>query len=118
MRYRITAPEPVSGGVCGVGFANGQAIADGDRHRRALAYFRQAGYHVEPEDEAPAAPAAEVPETPAVDEGDLPFDPSQHTVDEVGEYLTSVADDEEETMRVLLAEAEGKNRKTITERSA
>ncbi|MCX4540493.1 hypothetical protein [Streptomyces sp. NBC_01565] len=115
MKYRITAPEPFSGGIAGVGFANGHGLADADKDRRALAYFRQAGYVVEAVEEPAPEPAPEPVET---DEGDVEFDPAQHNVDEVIDYLDSVADDEEETMRVLLAEAEGKNRKTITERSA
>lgn len=48
-------------------------------------------------------------ETP---DGDLqPYDPSQHTVDEVAEYLEGA--DEAERDRVIAAEAEGKNRKGI-----
>ncbi|MFJ6935695.1 hypothetical protein [Streptomyces sp. NPDC101132] len=116
MQYRISAPVTDFTGVsAGVNFTAGVAeidVPDDAQHpyARALAYFRQAGYHVEPEVEAPAAPVQ--------DEGDAPFDPGQHTVDEVIEYLDSVADDEDEVMRVLLAEADGKARKTITERNA
>ncbi|MFD3717272.1 hypothetical protein [Streptomyces sp. NPDC058674] len=72
-RYRISAPGPVSGGVHGVGFANGHAVVtDPVRHARALAWFRaEPGYSVEeidpPEPEAEAvAVAPEVSEeTPA-----------------------------------------------------
>lgn len=118
MSITVNSPEPgFSGEVAGVVFANGEAtLAAEAGYSAALAYFRRRGYRItdaepEPADE-PAAPAA------GPDEGDLPFDPSQHNVDEVIDYLDSVADDEEETLRVLLAEAEGKNRKTITERSS
>ncbi|WKD36506.1 hypothetical protein [Streptomyces xanthophaeus] len=63
-RYAITAPGPVSGGVHGVGFANGHAIiTDAGAHRRALDWFRTApGYTVEEidppqtEEPPPAAP--------------------------------------------------------------
>ncbi|MFD4740615.1 hypothetical protein ACFWNQ_25105 [Streptomyces virginiae] len=63
-RYRIAAPGPVSGGVHGVGFANGHAvITDASAHARALAWFRAApGYTVEEidppqtEEPPPAAP--------------------------------------------------------------
>jgi hypothetical protein len=64
VRYRVTAPFPVSGGVQGVGFANGHAVADADKDRRALAWFRaEPGYAVELIEEAPA-PADVLPEAP------------------------------------------------------
>lgn len=56
-RYAVTAPGPVTGGVMGLGFANGQAIADSDRHARALDWFRSAGYAVQLIEADPAPPA-------------------------------------------------------------
>lgn len=66
VRYRIAAPGPVSGGVMGVGFANGHAlINDPVRHARALAWFQaEPGYHVEaidpPADEPDPEPVSAV----------------------------------------------------------
>lgn len=69
-RYRISAPGPVTGGVMGVAFANGQALVeDGAQHGPALAWFEsEPGYHVEALN--PPAPAPQ-PETSA----DPPTDP-------------------------------------------
>lgn len=58
----VRAPQPVTEDICGVPFTRGVAQVDpaADSQRRALAYFRQAGYVVEtPADPEPA---------PAVDE--------------------------------------------------
>lgn len=65
VRYRVTAPGPVSGGVYGVAFANGHAIA-ADPSERALAWFRaEPGYVVERiDDPAPEQPATVEPEAP------------------------------------------------------
>ncbi|MFF3622336.1 hypothetical protein [Streptomyces sp. NPDC002467] len=61
VEYRITAPGPVTGGVQGVAFANGHAVA---RERRglplALDWFRAEGYLVE-QVEADPAPADDEP---------------------------------------------------------
>jgi hypothetical protein len=59
--YRVTAPGPVSGGIYGVGFANGQAIVEDEGHHAvALAWFRsEPGYRVESLD--PPAPAPDDP---------------------------------------------------------
>jgi len=74
-RYRITAPGPVSGGIYGVGFANGRAVIEDEGHHAvALSWFRsEPGYRVEALDlPAPApddAPAEPVPDpAPAVDQ--------------------------------------------------
>lgn len=61
------------------------------------------------EAEAPAEEFAERPEPDAA----ATFDPSEHTVAEVNEYLADATDVEVE--RVLDAEHEGKNRKGITD---
>lgn len=50
-------------------------------------------------------------ETPDAPTGEKAFDPSEHNVDEVKEYLDKADDAERE--RVLAAEAEGKGRKTL-----
>ncbi|MFB6809414.1 hypothetical protein ACFCWL_22135, partial [Streptomyces sp. NPDC056387] len=90
-RYRIAAAGPVTGGVLGVAFANGQAIADPDRDARALDWFRaQPDYRVElieepqPEPESPAGPGAvttpdpppDQPGTPALEPDTEPTEPA------------------------------------------
>ncbi|MFD6968376.1 hypothetical protein [Streptomyces sp. NPDC059949] len=113
MRYEITAPESTfTGDSAGATFVKGTAQVDSDTGagRSQLNYFRSSGYGVRALDEEPAE---HVP-----DEGDVDFDPAQHGVDDVLDYLTSVADDEEETDRVIDAERNGKARKTILERTA
>lgn len=68
-RFRVTAPGPVSGGVMGVGFANGHAVVTEDQ-ARALAWFQaEPGYAVELLDGPDPAPA-EVVEEAAVDTED------------------------------------------------
>ncbi|MER5482921.1 hypothetical protein ABT024_06855 [Streptomyces sp. NPDC002812] len=64
--YRIAAPGPVSGGVMGVGFANGHAlITDESQYARALEWFRaEPGYRVETLDPV-APPPEDVPAEPA-----------------------------------------------------
>ncbi|MFG2976298.1 hypothetical protein ACGFYY_25360 [Streptomyces sp. NPDC048331] len=77
VRYAITAPGPVSGGVHGVGFANGHAvITDAGAHARALDWFRSApGYTVEeidpPQAEEPPPAALE----PAPEPDPAPTEP-------------------------------------------
>lgn len=71
-QYRIRAPWPVSGGVYGVGFANGHAIiTDPVGLASALEWFRaEPGYSVEAVEEQPAdepPPAAEAPEPAAAE---------------------------------------------------
>ncbi|HET6353390.1 hypothetical protein [Streptomyces sp.] len=118
MRYRITTPVLGFTGIsAGVNFTDGTAeveIADGDTqtyNARALAYFRSQGYGIEeldgPEDAEPE------PEEPDDDE---PFDPSEHDVPDVLAHLADA--DEDEQARVIAAERDGKNRKTITEKGA
>lgn len=68
VRYAVTAPGPVSGGVMGIGFANGQAvITDAARHARAMAWFRaQPDYVVVQIDDGEPAPVEDdvEPEAP------------------------------------------------------
>lgn len=132
MKYRITAPVAgFNGTSVGVAFTQGVAEIEApelppsesgreltreeraERERvgqdagyRQLSYFRSQGYGVEPVDEGEGAP-----------EGDAePFDPSGHSVEDVLAYLAEADDAERE--RVLAAERDGKNRKTITEKGA
>lgn len=58
-----------------------------------------------------SAPRAEAPGTGPDDLGTNPFDPSEHTVLEVEQYLSNA--DDEETARVLEAETNGKARKGL-----
>lgn len=61
-----------------------------------------------------AAPAAPVPQWPApAPDPAEPFDPADHTVAQVNAYLASAGEDER--VRVLAAEAEGRNRRGIVE---
>lgn len=113
MRFEITAPETdFTGDSAGATFVRGVAQVDGDTAagRAQLNYFRSSGYGVRALDEEPA------PAEP--DEGDVEFDPAKHNLEDVLDYLASVADDEEETARVIDAERNGKARKTILERTA
>lgn len=56
----------------------------------------------------------EAPGSSAVAQGDGLYDPSDHSVEDVNSYLNGA--DEEERERVVLAEMEGKARKSIVER--
>jgi hypothetical protein len=56
--YIVRAPEPVTENIVGVPFVEGVARNvndENDLHRRALEYFRKAGYIVEPPNDADAA---------------------------------------------------------------
>jgi hypothetical protein len=62
-KYKVTTPADKHTGQVGkVHFADGMATVDADEHAAELAYFRQAGYLVEPV-EAPAG--APEPQRPA-----------------------------------------------------
>jgi hypothetical protein len=54
--YIVRSPEPVSGKVCDVSFDVGRATVNSETHRAALAYFRKAGYQVEPSRDAAENP--------------------------------------------------------------
>lgn len=58
-------------------------------------------------------PDEAVIEEPEEEEEEGPFDPDEHTVDEVLDYLTSDDIEDDETERVLDAERKGKQRKGI-----
>jgi hypothetical protein len=112
MKIKVTAPlKNFTGTVVGVDFKAGTAEleTDNDAGRAAYAYFDRAGYRMEgvsdPEKEPGTPP-------PAPNGDDEPYDPAEHSVDEVLAHLDAVT--YEEAARVLDAEAEGKNRVTIT----
>lgn len=120
--FTVTAPSPgFNGQSCGVTFKGGVGqVTDADKEgRAAIEYFRRRGYVLvregdeEPEPSTPAEPGAKSPEQP-------PFDPSQHNADEVIAYLDSLGTDDSDAVaeveRVIAAERDGKNRKTITEK--
>jgi hypothetical protein len=111
MKIKVTAPlKNFTGTVVGVDFKAGAAEfeQDTDAGRAAYAYFDRAGYRLEhvsePEPEQQTPPA-----------GDEPFDPSEHSVDEVLAYLDAASLDEAE--RVVQAESDGKARKGILTQS-
>lgn len=60
----VRAPQPVTEEICGIAFTRGVAQADPgvDAQRRALAYFRQAGYVVEDASPGEPEPAPAEPE--------------------------------------------------------
>lgn len=89
VRYAVTAPGPVSGGVMGVGFANGHGVADEQRHARALAWFRAQPDYVVVEigdEPAPAEDGVE-PEAPgdSEDVDDEAADEAAEEPDEEGQ---------------------------------
>lgn len=123
-QFTVTAPEAgVSGESLGVVFTDGVGhVNDGSKEgRAAIEYFRRRGYTLtpegdeEPEESTPLAPGDPGPELP-------PFDPSEHNADEVIAYLDSLMNedthDPAEHARVIAAERDGKNRKTITDKEA
>lgn len=110
-KFIVSAPEAAYAGTVGnVQFRDGKAEIDDERNPAELAYCRSAGYRV---DEADAVPddAGQDRTTP---DSDKPFDPAEHNADEVMAYLNQA--DEAEATRVLDAEADGKNRKGITDK--
>jgi hypothetical protein len=62
-KIEVRAPEPVTTVVAGVVFVEGVAQADPVKDRRALAYFRRAGYTIvaEPEPTEEPEPASGPP---------------------------------------------------------
>jgi hypothetical protein len=82
VRYRVTAPGPVSGGVCGVAFANGHAVAV-DPPARVLDWFRaEPGYVVEQLDDPAAEPPAEVVPEASGDAEDVDDEAADEATDE------------------------------------
>lgn len=107
---KVTAPlKGFTGKVVGIEFRDGVAELDNstDHGRAAYAYFDRHSYRLEPDqlDEE----QDDGGQTPSDDPS---FDPAAHSVDEVLDYLDRAS--YEETVRVLDAEADGKDRVTIT----
>lgn len=111
MIIKVSAPlSGFTGNIVGVDFKDGTAEVDTDTDagRAAYAYFDRAGYRMDR-----ATGPEQDPGTPsAPNDDDEPYDPAEHSVDEVLAHLDAVT--YEEAARVLDAEAEGKNRVTIT----
>lgn len=106
MRYKITAPlTGFTGQSVGVVFKDSAAETDDttDAGRSALAYFKRAGYSVEP--------IRDQTEKDEAEQDSGPFDPSGRKADEVLAYVGAAS--YEEAVRVLDAEANGKNRVSI-----
>ncbi|MFG2617808.1 hypothetical protein ACGFXC_09265 [Streptomyces sp. NPDC048507] len=83
VRYRVSAPGPVTGGVMGVAFANGQGLVeDATRYGPALAWFRaEPGYHVEVLDlpDPEPEPAPEPADNPPAAEEPVEGEPAEDT---------------------------------------
>lgn len=117
-QFTVTAPAAgFSGESCGVAFTDGVGhVNDSSKEgRAAIEYFRRRGYTLTPEGADEAEPDG--PQEPGDAPPAEPFDPSKHPVDEVLAYLDSTTD-EDEIARVIAAERDGKNRKTITDKEA
>ena len=125
-QFTVTAPEAgASGESLGVVFTDGVGhVNDASKEgRAAIEYFRRRSYTLtpesseeaeEPEESTPLDPYDPGPELP-------PFNPSAHTVDEVLAYLSEHEDEDTRSAefdRVIAAERDGKNRKTITDKEA
>ena len=127
-QFTVTAPEAgVSGESLGVVFTDGVGhVNDSSKEgRAAIEYFRRRGYTLTPkgadeedmesEESIPLDPDDPGPEAP-------PFDPSEHNADEVIAYLDTLDPDDADAVaefeRVIAAERDGKNRKTITDKEA
>lgn len=121
--FTVTAPvADFTGESVGVAFKDGAGhVNDSTKEgRAAIEYFRRRGYTLtavvdeEPEEETGQQEPPQTPQSPAV------FDPSGHNADEVIAYLDSLDTDDSEAVaefeRVIAAERNGKNRKTITEK--
>lgn len=124
-QFTVTAPAAgFSGESCGVAFTGGVGhVNDGSKEgRAAIEYFRRRGYTLTPvEAEESETPAHADPDgqTGGPDEyvvPDGPFDPSEHSVEEVLAYLDHV--DRDVAARVIEAEQAGKARKTILQKGA
>lgn len=116
-KYRIEAPvRSFSGESVGVQFHHGTGyVTDADKSgRAALEYFRRHSYGVAPADDKTEEEAVQelATGTPPQREPDGPYDPADAKPADVLAYLDEA--DEGEALRVLDAEAAGKNRVTIT----
>lgn len=61
-KFQVTAPAgKITAKVVGVNFADGVAVVDAEKDRRALAYFKRSGYKVETIGEPEPAAVEEQP---------------------------------------------------------
>ncbi|MEE4598226.1 hypothetical protein V2J94_41395 [Streptomyces sp. DSM 41524] len=124
-QFTVTTPaKQFTGESAGVAFKDGTGHVDDSTKegRAAIEYFRRRGYLLTregaddgPEPNTPLDPDDPGPELP-------PFDPAEHNADEVTAYLDALDREDEdgnaEFVRVIRAERDGKNRKTITDKEA
>ncbi|WP_405676904.1 hypothetical protein OG292_19880 [Streptomyces sp. NBC_01511] len=114
--FQVEAPvRNYTGDVAGVPFQKGTGhVADDTKGgRAALEYFRRRGYGVTAVEGVGAEVAT--PSDPPVTVPPAEFDPSEHSVEDVLVHVGEA--DYAEALRVLDAEAFGKNRVTITKQS-
>lgn len=117
-KYQIEAPvRSFSGVSVGVQFdrGTGYVTPDTKEGRAALEYFRRHGYGValaEEFTEAERVQALATGNPPQREPLDDEFDPGEHKAEAVLAHLDAA--DHAEALRVLDAEAAGKNRTTIT----
>lgn len=108
MTLQIVAPGPADGshvyGSHTIEFSNGVAEVE-ELNAGVRAYMARKGYRI-------GAPGEIPEEEEQVGAVDL-FDPEEHKVEDVLEYLADAESDE--VQRVLAAEAEGKARKSVLE---
>ncbi|WP_200308238.1 hypothetical protein [Streptomyces adelaidensis] len=124
MRYEIKAPvRSFNGTSAGVAFTDGiGTVADTDKPgRAALEYFRRHGYRVTPMVPEEAEEQDTDAQEPGAPKGTEPFEPSEHSAEEVIAYLDALNPlsgiQRTEFNRVIAAERGGKNRKTILARA-
>ncbi|MFB7399781.1 hypothetical protein ACFCZR_06375 [Streptomyces rubiginosohelvolus] len=113
MRYQIEAPvRAFSGESAGVQFSKGTGfVTDADKPgRAALEYFRRHGYGVAPADDTTVEERVQAlvagEQTPASTPPAAPYDPAEHSVEDVLTHLAGVEHDE--AVRILDAEASAK----------
>lgn len=110
MTVQIVAPGLADGphvyGPFTIDFANGVAEVD-DLDPGVQTYMLRKGYKV-------GAPG-EIPEEDEQGGDVVLFDPSEHKVEEVLEYLATLDGDDEEVLRIRDAERAGKARRSVLE---
>ncbi|MBP8532360.1 hypothetical protein [Streptomyces sp. MK37H] len=116
-QFTVTTPtKQFTGESAGVVFKDGVGHVDDSTKegRAAIEYFRRRGYVLTREDAEETT--GDGPQEPNGSSGDDElFDPGEHSADAVLAYLDTTTD-EDEIARVLEAEKNGKQRKTILAR--
>lgn len=109
----VRAPQPVTEEICGIPFTRGVAEVDPaiDAQRRALAYFRQAGYVVEP---APADPEPVAEESKAPVLTQLPGSPGRGA--SKADWKTFAVSGAPEGLRLTEEQAEALTRDQLAEK--